>query len=196
MTNIVDNYIATFKEEINTFLNQVDKKQLEEVANIILKASKNNHRLHFTGIGKPSYVAKYMASLYSSTGTPAYFLDGTETVHGSAGQTCPHDVVIAISNSGETAELLHSIKTLKALDVTIIAITSNPNSTLSNLANYHLYAGVHNEGDYLNKPPRLSIISEIILLQVLSLILQKTNNLDKKTYLKWHPGGSIGKDLA
>ena len=83
-----------------------------------------------TGIGKPGHVAGYAASLLSSTGTPTYELHGTECVHGSAGQVVPGDVVIAISNSGETAELKATVETLKNNGAKIISVTGKPESWL------------------------------------------------------------------
>lgn len=146
-----------------------------------------------SGIGKPSHVSSYIASLLSSTGTPAYFLDATEAVHGSAGQVKENDVVIVISNSGKTQELLYTVETLKMNHAKIVAVTQSNTSPLSQLADVTLIAGVKQEGDNLNKPPRGSIIMEMITLQALSLYLQNAQNLDMKTYLKWHPGGSIGE---
>lgn len=193
---MVKEYKELALKEIEEFFDELEEDKLYEVADLIYNAQKNGNRLHFTGIGKPSYVAKYMSSLFSSTGTPAYFLDGTEAVHGSAGQTVENDVVIAISNSGNTNELLNSIEALKKLNLKIVGVSGNKDSNLAKMCDYHLYAGVKKEGDNLNKPPRLSIIVETLLLQLLSLILQEKHNLSKETYVMWHPGGSIGKDLS
>lgn len=78
-----------------------------------MAAQKRGNRVHITGIGKPGHVSEYGASLLSSTGTPTYFLHGTEAVHGSCGQLVPGDVVIAISNSGETAELKATVTAIR-----------------------------------------------------------------------------------
>ena len=135
------------------------------------------------------------ASLLSSTGTSAYILDGTEAVHGSAGQVMPGDVVIAISNSGETEELKSTITALKNNDAKIIAVTGNKDSWLAKQGDVFLFAGVDEEGGDLNKAPRSSIIAETIILQSLSVLLQNKKGLTLQQYVKWHPGGSLGKSI-
>ena len=131
----------------------------------------------------------------SRTGTPAYELHGTEAVHGSSGQVQEGDVVIAISNSGETNELKATVETLKRNGAKIISVTGNPDSWLAKQGDAYLFAGVKQEGDDLNKPPRSSILAEIIILQCLSILLQNEKHLDPKQYVKWHPGGSLGKSI-
>ncbi len=137
-----------------------------------MEAEEDGNRVHITGIGKPGHVAAYIASLLSSTGTPAYELHGTEAVHGSAGQVKPGDVVIAISNSGETAEMKATVTTLKNNGAKIIAVTGKRESWLAKKGDAYLCAGVQNEGDPLNRVPRASILAEVFVLQILSLLLQ------------------------
>lgn len=196
MSQIIKDYQNLLLDELKDYFSLMEDDLIHQAADLIFTALQKGNRLHFTGIGKPSYVAKYMASLYSSTNTPAYFLDGTEAVHGSLGQTVPGDVIIAISNSGETAELMNTVQALKKLDLKLISVSSNPQSSLAKASDLHLFAGVEKEGDDLNKPPRLSIISEMVLLQILSLILQDKHQLSKEQYVLFHPGGSIGQDLS
>ena len=131
----------------------------------------------------------------SSTGTPTYELHGTECVHGSAGQVVPGDVVIAISNSGNTSELKATVTCLKGNGVKIISLTGNPDSWLAKEGDVTLIAGVKEEGDPMNKPPRASIIVEVLMLQSLSILLQEDFGLDPKQYVKWHPGGSLGASI-
>ncbi|HEY8461589.1 MAG TPA: PfkB family carbohydrate kinase, partial [Blastocatellia bacterium] len=90
-----------------------DENYFKRAADLITRVEARGGRIHVTGIGKPEYVAGYVAALFSSTGAPAYFLHGTECVHGSAGQVVPGDLVIAISNSGETVEMIAAITALK-----------------------------------------------------------------------------------
>ena len=104
MENSVDNYLETMEKQLISSVNQIDNESIEKAVKIILDCEKHGGRVHVTGIGKPAHVAGYIASLLSSTGTPAYELHGTEAVHGSAGQVKAKDVVIAISNSGNTHE--------------------------------------------------------------------------------------------
>lgn len=180
------------KESLDKYVAGVDFEALSAAKRLILDAEAKGGRLHITGIGKPGHVSGYAASLFSSTGTPAYELHGTECVHGSAGQTKPGDVVIAISNSGETSELKNTVACLKGVGVHIIALTGNPESWLANEAEVALIAGVKQEGDSMNKPPRASILAEIMELQCLSILLQNEFGLDPKQYVKWHPGGALG----
>ena len=198
--------MATEKEQVVEFLDLVktslgkyvagiDFEALSAAKKLILDAEVAGNRLHVTGIGKPGHVAGYAASLFSSTGTPTYELHGTECVHGSAGQTRPGDVVIAISNSGETGELKSTVTCLKGVGVHIIALTGNPDSWLAKEAEVALIAGVDQEGDSMNKPPRASILAEIMELQCLSILLQNEYGLEPSQYVKWHPGGALGASI-
>lgn len=188
----VQEFLSIAKESVDEYVAGIDFAALSAAKQLILAAEAKGNRLHVTGIGKPGHVSGYAASLFSSTGTPTYELHGTECVHGSAGQTKPGDVVIAISNSGETNELKATVTCLKGVGVHIIARTGNPNSWLANEAEVALIAGVKQEGDSMNKPPRASILAEIIELQCLSILLQNEFGLDPKQYVKWHPGGALG----
>lgn len=188
----VQEFLSIAKESIEEYVAGIDFEALSAAKQLILAAEAKGNRLHVTGIGKPGHVSGYAASLFSSTGTPTYELHGTECVHGSAGQTKPGDVVIAISNSGETNELKATVTCLKGVGVHIIALTGNPNSWLANEAEVALIAGVKQEGDSMNKPPRASILAEIMELQCLSILLQNEFGLDPKQYVKWHPGGALG----
>lgn len=181
--------------EVKKFTDNIDTNALAAAKELILEAERNHNRVHVTGIGKPGHVAGYAASLLSSTGTPTYELHGTECVHGSAGQVMSGDVVIAISNSGETAELKATVETLKNNGAKLIALTGNPDSWLAKKCDVALIAGVEQEGDSMNKPPRASILVDIIMLQSLSILLQNERNLTPQQYVKWHPGGSLGKSI-
>ena len=181
--------------ELKNFIDGIDTEELVAARELILNAEKNRNRVHVTGIGKPGHVAGYAASLLSSTGTPTYELHGTEAVHGSAGQVLPGDVVIAISNSGETTELKATVETLKSNGARLIALTGKADSWLAKQGDVSLIAGVKQEGDPMNKPPRASILAEMVMLQSLSILLQNAKNLTPQQYVKWHPGGSLGASI-
>ncbi|MCF0147959.1 MAG: SIS domain-containing protein [Clostridium sp.] len=191
----LNEYLNVVSDETQKIVKNIDYSKLIEAANIILEAEQNNNRVHVTGIGKPAHLSGYIASLLSSTGTPAYILHGTEAVHGSAGQVVPGDVVIAISNSGETAELKSTVRTLKGNGAKIISVTGNKDSWLAREGDVALIASVEKEGGRLNKAPRLSIIAETIVLQSLSILLQEKKALTLEQYGKWHPGGSLGESI-
>ncbi|MDB0440357.1 KpsF/GutQ family sugar-phosphate isomerase [Clostridioides difficile] len=196
---MVENTLPVFLEnlsnEVSTFIASIDEASINKACDLIFEAERNHGRVHVTGIGKPGHVSGYISSLLSSTGTPAYILHGTEAVHGSSGQVLDGDVVIAISNSGETQELKATVETLKTNGAKIIGVSGNINSCLKNYSDVFLFAGVKQEGDCLNKAPRASILAETIVLQSLSVALQYAKGIDEKQYLKWHPGGSLGKSI-
>lgn len=191
----VKEFLDIEANELKKFADEIDSEALSAAKNLILEAEANRNRIHVTGIGKPGHVAGYAASLLSSTGTPTYELHGTEAVHGSAGQVVAGDVVIAISNSGETSELKATVETLKSNGAKIIALTGKENSWLANKGDVSLIAKVEQEGDSMNKPPRASIVAEIMMLQSLSVLLQNAKNLTPQQYVKWHPGGSLGASI-
>lgn len=186
-------FIQTSQKEFHSFVCDLDEEPLKKAAKLIIDAKNKGNRLHITGIGKPSYVAGYAASLIASTGTPAYFLHGTEAVHGSCGQLTEGDIVICISNSGETEELKATAMAIQNNGCKIISVTGNPDSWLGQYGEVCLYAGVKSEGGPLNRAPRASILVEIYVLQCLSVLLQDAINISPTEYRKRHPGGALGK---
>lgn len=188
----LDVFVATTQKELARYTDMINPDLYEKAAAVILDAEKHGNRVHITGIGKPSHVAEYMASLLSSTGTPTYYLHGTEAVHGSCGQLVAGDVVICISNSGETTELKATVRAIKNNGCKVIAVSGNPDSWLAKAGDAFLYAGVSQEGGPLNRAPRASILVEILVLQGLSVILQATRGLTPQEYVRWHPGGALG----
>ncbi len=188
----IKNFIEISKKETDEFLSNVDLASVEKAAKLIIEAKKRGNRLHISGIGKPAHIAGYAASVISSTGTPTYFLHGTEAVHGSCGQLVAGDIVIMISNSGETAEMKATVNAIKNNSCQIIGVSGKSESWLAKESAAFLFAGVKEEGGPLNRAPRMSIIAETFILQILSLYLQMDYDLDPKQYVKWHPGGSLG----
>jgi len=146
-----------------------------------------------TGVGKPEHLARYGASLLSSTGTPAAFLHATECVHGSAGQVVAGDVVIAISNSGRTAELLAALAAVRALGAKLIAITGDLASPLARSCDVALDAGVAREGGGLGLAPRASIAAELLVLAALSTGLELARGFSRAEYHARHPAGRLGE---
>lgn len=196
LDRVVLNFFENTSEELEKFIQEIAIEPLIVAKELILTSEKKGGRVHVTGIGKPGHVAEYIASLFSSTGTPAYFLDGTEAIHGSSGQVKSGDIVLSISNSGETEELKKTVQTLKKNGARIISITGKKDSWLAKNSDCFLFAGVENEGDSLNKPPRASILAEILLLQSLSVLLQEEKRITNKEYVKWHPGGALGQSIS
>lgn len=191
--NAYDSFLNTVKTDLPAFIEQVNYSEIEKAADLIVEAQKNGGRVHISGIGKPGHISGYIASLLSSTGNPTYFLHGTEAVHGSCGQLVPGDVVIFISNSGETAEMRSTVLAVKNNDCKVIGVSGNPNSWLATESAVHIFAGVPREGGPLDRAPRMSILAETLVLQALSVALQAHKAVSPKQYVKWHPGGSLGK---
>ena len=191
--NALDSFIQISNEEFQKVVATIDKESIQKAADLILEAKKAGNRLHITGIGKPGHVSTYTASLFSSTGTPTYYLHGTEAVHGSCGQLVEGDVVICISNSGETAELKATAMAIRNNGCKLIAVTGNPDSWLGKFCEVCLKAGVDREGGVLNRAPRASIIAEIFVLQCLSVVLQESADLTPESYIRRHPGGKLGE---
>lgn len=188
----LDAFFTITEKEFSSFLKEIRREELQAAAQLIWDSQADGGRLHVTGIGKPAHVASYVASLISSTGTPTYFLHGTEAVHGSCGQLAPGDVVICISNSGETAEMKATAMAVRNNACSIIAVTGNSDSWLARFADTHIFAGIQQEGGPLNRAPRMSILAETLALQALSIVLQEKRAISPQEYVQRHPGGSLG----
>jgi D-arabinose 5-phosphate isomerase GutQ len=189
----VETFFDLVIDELSALRTRAEIEAIERAADLILDCESRGGRVHVTGIGKSEHIARYVASLLSSTGTPAYFLHATECIHGSAGQVCPDDIAIAISNSGTTPELLSAIKTLREFGTKIIAVSGNRDSDLARIADVLLDAGVENEGGELNLVPRASILAKIYVLCSLSVALEAHKGLTREQYARWHPGGALGR---
>ena len=168
----VENFFAATETEFNNFLHNRTADEYEAATKLILESQAQGGRIHVTGIGKCGHVSTYIASLLSSTGNPAYHLHGTEAVHGSCGQLAAGDVVIAISNSGETAELKVTVHAIHNNGCKVIGVSGKADSWLAKNTEAFLFAGVNAEGGPLNRAPRNSVLAEMLTLQALSVALQ------------------------
>lgn len=189
----VENFFTAVDTEFNAFLKSRTTEEYEAAAKLILESQANGGRIHVTGIGKCSHVSTYIASLLSSTGNPAYYLHGTEAVHGSCGQLTAGDVVIAISNSGETSELKATVLAIKNNGCKTIGVSGNAESWLAKNTDAFLFAGVKAEGGPMNRAPRNSVLAELLTLQALSVALQAEKDWDPVRYVRCHPGGALGQ---
>lgn len=170
-----------------------DGVSIQAAAELIEAAEAMGNRVHVTGVGKPEHVARYAASLLSSTGTPTTFLHATESLHGSLGQIVPGDVVIAISNSGTTSECLLAVEAIRAFGGRVIAVTGGLDSPLAAAAAVTLDAGVKDEGGPLGLAPRTSVAAEVLVLAALGAVLQERRGLDREDYAARHPAGALGR---
>jgi len=152
-------------------------------------------RVVVTGMGKSGHVGGKIASTLASTGTPAFFMHPGEASHGDLGMITGADVVIAISNSGESDEILKILPQLKRRGTPIIAITGRPNSTLAAAATVHLDAAVEKEACPLNLAPTASTTATLALGDALAVTLLDARGFGEEDYAMHHPGGSLGRRL-
>ncbi|WP_457628248.1 KpsF/GutQ family sugar-phosphate isomerase [Persephonella sp.] len=148
-----------------------------------------------TGMGKSGHIGQKIAATLASTGTPAFFLHPAEAIHGDLGMISKGDIILAISNSGETPELLAIIPTIKRWGHKIIAITNNKNSTLAKESDIHLFLNVKKEACPLNLAPTSSSTSTLALGDALAVALLELRGFTAEDFARFHPGGSLGRKL-
>jgi arabinose-5-phosphate isomerase len=152
-------------------------------------------RVVVSGMGKSGHIGGKIASTLASTGTPAFFMHPAEASHGDLGMITQDDVVITLSNSGESDEILAIMPPIKRLGATIIAITGNDNSTLAKAADIHLSAHVSKEACPLGLSPTASTTAALALGDALALCVLDQRAFTAEDFAKSHPGGSLGRKL-
>lgn len=145
------------------------------------------------GLGKSGIICKKISATLASTGTPSFFLHPAEAIHGDLGMIVRGDVVLAISNSGETEELLRLLPSIKRIGAEIIAITGNPNSTLAGEADHHLSAAISQEACPLGLAPTASTTATLALGDALAMALLQRKGFKEEDFAFLHPGGKLGK---
>lgn len=152
-------------------------------------------RVIVSGLGKSGHIGRKIAATMASTGTPAYFVHAAEAVHGDLGMITREDVLIAISNSGETEELLTIVPLFKRQGGRLIAITGNPDSSLAKEADVHLDARVEEEACPLNLAPTASTTATLALGDALAVALLDARGFSAADFARSHPGGALGRRL-
>ena len=150
-------------------------------------------RVVVSGMGKSGHVGGKIAATLASTGTPAFFLHPAEASHGDLGMVTRGDVVLAISYSGETAELLTILPLFKRMDARLIAMTGNPSSTLAREADVHLDVSVPAEACPLNLAPTASTTAALAMGDALAVALLKHRGFTEADFARSHPGGALGR---
>jgi arabinose-5-phosphate isomerase len=148
-----------------------------------------------TGMGKSGHVARKIAATLSSTGTPAFFLHPGEAGHGDIGMLTRADVLLALSNSGETAEVLGLLPYVKRLGLPLIAMTGNSESTLARAADVHLHVGVAGEACPHNLAPTASTTAALVMGDALAVALLTARGFSADDFARSHPGGTLGRRL-
>lgn len=152
-------------------------------------------RIVVTGMGKSGHIANKIAATLSSTGTPAFFMHPGEASHGDLGMITRQDIVLAISNSGNTHELLILLPLLKRLEVPLITLTGNPKSILANSADVNIDISIHQEACPLGLAPTTSTTVSLVMGDALAIALLQARGFSAEDFALSHPGGSIGKRL-
>jgi arabinose-5-phosphate isomerase len=147
------------------------------------------------GMGKSGIIGKKIAASFASTGTPSFFMHSGEAFHGDLGMVTPADIFIAISNSGETDEVLKLLPFLRDNGNRIIGITGNPDSTLAKNSHYHLNIEVPEEACPLQLAPTSSTTATLVMGDALTVALMKARNFRPENFARFHPGGSLGRRL-
>ncbi len=145
------------------------------------------------GLGKSGIICKKVSATLASTGTPSFFLHPAEAIHGDLGMIVRGDIVLAISNSGETEELVRILPSIKRIGVEIIAMTGNPSSTLARGADYHLSAAISKEACPLGLAPTASTTATLALGDALAMALLLRKGFKEEDFAFLHPGGKLGK---
>ena len=147
------------------------------------------------GMGKSGHIGKKMAATFASTGTPAFFVHPAEASHGDLGMVSAGDIVIAISNSGESCEILALIPVLKRLHVSLICMTSKPESAMGRAADIHLCVKVPQEACPLGLAPTTSTTATLVMGDALAVALLKARGFTAEDFALSHPGGALGRKL-
>jgi arabinose-5-phosphate isomerase len=152
-------------------------------------------RVVVTGMGKSGHIGNKIAATLASTGSPAFFLHSAEAIHGDIGMITARDVVLALSNSGETDELLTILPVIKRIDVPLIALTGRPGSTLARYATVVLDVSVPAEACPLNLAPTASTTATLAMGDALAVAVLEARGFTEEDFARSHPGGSLGRRL-
>ncbi len=192
--NIIESIQETLRIEAQTLLDQIDQigPEFEHAVNLILKST---GKVVVCGMGKSGHVGKKIAATLASTGTPGFFLHPGEAYHGDLGMISANDVILMLSNSGETDELLKIIPFLKENCNRIIAITAKHSSTLAQHADIHLNMQIRSEACPLALAPTSSTTLILAFGDALAIALMRIRKFKADHFARFHPGGSLGKKL-
>jgi arabinose-5-phosphate isomerase len=178
-------------DAVRALVERVDERFLAAVTMILACRG----RVIVSGIGKSGHVARKIASTMASTGTPAHFVHPAEASHGDLGMVQPDDILVAVSNSGESEELLAIVPLLKRRGAKLVAITGNAGSSIARQADVHLDAGVEQEACPLNLAPTASTTAALAMGDALAVALLDARGFSADDFARSHPGGTLGRRL-
>ncbi len=176
---------------VRDLVDRLDERFVEAVD--LVFATKG--RVVVTGLGKSGIICRKIAATLASTGTPALFMHPAEAVHGDLGMVVPGDIVIAVSNSGETAELIQLLERIRRLGVRLISLTGRPDSTLAKQSDVHLNIGVREEACPLDLAPTASTTASLAMGDALAMALVRRRGFEEKDFASLHPGGRLGRKV-
>jgi arabinose-5-phosphate isomerase len=185
------NTLTIESDAISNLIPRLDQRFKDAVSFIY----QSKGRLIITGMGKSGVIGMKLTATFSSTGTPSFFLHPAEAIHGDLGMLQPDDVVLAISYSGETDELLRIVPFLKDYSSGLVAMTGNAGSTLARAANLHLDVKVDKEACPNNLAPTASTTATLAMGDALAIAVMEMRNFKPEQFARYHPGGSLGRKL-
>lgn len=190
----IDRAKEVLKVEANGIMELVDKidERFSEAVELLYQCK---GMVVVTGIGKPGIIGRKISATFASTGTPSLFLHPVEAAHGDLGMVVKDDVVVAISNSGETEELVRLVPVIKKIGAKLIVLTGNPNATLSGFSDVCIDISVAQEACKLGLIPTASTTAALAVGDALAVVLLEKRGFNLKDYAFYHPGGVIGKKL-
>ena len=170
---------------------QLDEN-LDKAVNMIYNCK---GKIIVTGVGKSGHIGAKIAATLSSTGTPAFFINPLDVFHGDLGVMTSDDIVLALSNSGQTDELLRFIPMVLHMNIPIISMTGNENSLLAKYSNAHIKVWVKKEACPLNLAPTSSTTAALAMGDALAVALMEVRHFEPRDFAQFHPGGELGKRL-
>ena len=192
--NITEMINDVIESEINSIV-EVKKNVDPSYEQAVEKIANCKGKVIFLGLGKSGHIGKKLAATFASTGTPSFFVHATEAVHGDLGMISKKDIVIAISNSGETKEVLSTLPSIKLIGATLLSITGNRNSTLATSSEITIEVQVESEADQYNLAPTNSSTVTLVVGDALAVAVSQIKGFKKEDFGLFHPGGSLGKQL-
>ena len=189
-----DEIIEILKKEARAIL-EISEKVDESITRVVDLIYNCSGKIVVTGIGKTGIIARKISATFASTGTPSIYLHPAEGIHGDLGMVDSDDVIIIISNSGETSELIDIIPYFKKHNNPIICLTGNPESTLAKVSDVTVNIGVPKEYEPLGMVPMASITTALSMGNALATVILRKRNFKIEDYALFHPGGTIGKIL-
>ncbi|MBF1612934.1 KpsF/GutQ family sugar-phosphate isomerase [Prevotella melaninogenica] len=192
--------------QVRAYATQCIKEEAEATLNLINQLDENfdkavslmfhcTGKVIVTGVGKSGNIGAKIAATLSSTGTPAFFVNPLDVYHGDLGVMTKDDVVLALSNSGQTDELLRFIPMVLHMNIPIIGMSANPNSLLAKYSTAHLKVWVEKEACPLNLAPTSSTTAALVMGDALAIALMRVRNFKPQDFAQFHPGGELGKRL-